>query len=241
MVRFENPAMMPADPVSIDAISDLIGAAFAGSLAEQEPEVRITSRHVVHVIAASPTLRAKFARLIFARGHHAEVYSDVAELTEHIPHDGVVLVLEDNDCSGIAVTKALARHGVWLPILVYAEQIDADRIVGGIKAGVMDYMVGPVLDDLLLAKIARCATDGAAFRNSRARHVVARASIDSLSQREGEVLAFLTEGLSNKEIARELDISPRTVEIHRMKMMAKLGAKSSAHAIRLKLEAALLN
>lgn len=241
MVRFEDREMMPADPVSVQTISKMLGAEFAESFIDHHSAGTNGVRHLVHVIATSPTERAKFARMIFGRGHHAEVYSDVGELAKHTPHDGVVLVLEDDGCSAIAVTEVLARQGAWLPILAYAEHLDADQIVGGVKAGVMDYMVGPAVPESLVAKIARCQTEGAAMRNLRTRHAASRALIGALSQREGEVLELLTEGLSNKEIARQLQISPRTVEIHRMKMMAKLGAKSSAQAIRLKLEAVSIN
>ncbi|NLR72684.1 response regulator transcription factor [Novosphingobium sp. ERN07] len=181
------------------------------------------------------------SRMIFGCGHHAEVYSDVAELGRHIPQDGVVLVLEDGGCSAVAVTEMLGRRGVWLPVLAYAENINADRIVRSVKAGVMDYMVGPVAPAALITKVHKCYNEGATMLGARTRHASARALVGALSQREREVLELLVEGLSNKEIARHLEISPRTVEIHRMKMMAKLGAKSSAHAIRLRLDANSIN
>ena len=66
-----------------------------------------------------------------------------------------------------------------------------------------------------------------------------RSRIDALSVREREVLDWLAMGSSNKAIARELEISPRTVEIHRANMMTKLGANHAAEAVRLKLEANL--
>jgi FixJ family two-component response regulator len=69
--------------------------------------------------------------------------------------------------------------------------------------------------------------------------IEARDRISTLSAREREVLDWLAEGSSNKAIARELDISPRTVEIHRANMMTKLGARHAAEAVRLKLEAKL--
>jgi FixJ family two-component response regulator len=69
--------------------------------------------------------------------------------------------------------------------------------------------------------------------------IEARDRISTLSTREREVLDWLAEGSSNKAIARELDISPRTVEIHRANMMNKLGARHAAEAVRLRLEAKL--
>jgi two-component system response regulator FixJ len=98
--------------------------------------------------------------------------------------------------------------------------------------------------------IFRCHLDARRFADSlaqvvsemthhglaRRRMIKARTRIANLSTREREVLHWLAEGSSNKAIARELDISPRTFEIHRANMMAKLGAKHAAEAVRLRLE-----
>ena len=85
--------------------------------------------------------------------------------------------------------------------------------------------------------LAEVTDEAAAHAEARRRMIEARASIARLSGREREVLDWLCCGYSNKAIARELSISPRTVEIHRANMMAKLGARHPAEAVRLKLEA----
>ena len=78
-----------------------------------------------------------------------------------------------------------------------------------------------------------------AYAAARRRMIEARGRIENLSAREREVLDWLAQGSSNKTIARELDISPRTVEIHRANMMSKLGASHAAEAVRLRIEAGL--
>ena len=86
---------------------------------------------------------------------------------------------------------------------------------------------------------AHVHTDAGRHAEARRRLIDARRRIDQLSKREREVLDWLSEGCSNKAIARELEISPRTVEIHRANMMDKLGAGHAAEAVRLRLEAGL--
>jgi two-component system response regulator FixJ len=89
----------------------------------------------------------------------------------------------------------------------------------------------------LLTKLQECAIDAQAIFEVRSRRAQSRTALAKLSDREHQVLDLVVAGLSNKEMARELSISPRTVEIHRMKMMGKLGASSSAQAVRMRLEA----
>ncbi|WP_435521375.1 response regulator transcription factor [Altererythrobacter litoralis] len=87
--------------------------------------------------------------------------------------------------------------------------------------------------------LARVSDEIEAYCEARRRMIEARSRIANLSNREREVLDWLAQGSSNKTIARELEISPRTVEIHRANMMTKLGATHPADAVRLKIEARL--
>ncbi|AOL95385.1 regulatory protein, luxR family [Porphyrobacter sp. LM 6] len=114
-----------------------------------------------------------------------------------------------------------------------------NRIVEAIKAGALDYLALPLDPERFTRSLARIAHEAEQFGMARRRMIEARDRIATLSVREREVLDWLAEGSSNKAIARELDISPRTVEIHRANMMTKLGARHAAEAVRLKLEAKL--
>ena len=107
------------------------------------------------------------------------------------------------------------------------------------KAGALDYLPLPLQPGRLGAMLERIDDEAAAQADARQRMIEARGRIRNLSAREREVLDWLAQGSSNKAIARELEISPRTVEIHRANMMAKLGANHAAEAVRLKLEANL--
>ena len=198
----------------------------------------VSVRMYFHVVVEDQFSRAATARAIFASGHHAEVYSDAAEFIEHAPEQGIVLCIEDGSGYSAALVEKMATIGLWLPVVGYANSLDCETIVDGIKAGVLDFVVGSLDSKRAQDRLRKSYVQGQAIQSARHRQTCAKRAIAALSNRESEVLHRVSSGLSNKEIARQLDISPRTVEIHRMKMMAKLGVKSSAEAIRLQLEAA---
>lgn len=193
---------------------------------------------ILHILDSSSRSRAEQARLGFELGHHCEVYSDCAELLAAPPRGGIVIVADDGEQGGVEeVMHALAAAGVWLPVVGASEDPRPSRVVAAIKAGALDYLRLPLSRERLSETVERIRQEAEAYGEARRKMIEARSRIASLSPREREVLDSLAEGQSNKMIARELDISPRTVEIHRANMMTKLGANHAAQAVRLKLEA----
>lgn len=178
-------------------------------------------------------------------GYHAEVYGDLAELSQHRPSDGVVFVCGDVGQQGTGegndgvrtMLDAMGKAGISLPLVAGSEQPTLECAVAAVKAGAIDYLAWPLEIKALDAALQRLTDEIAAYIARRRRVVVARNSLAELSVREREVLDRLSHGFSNKEIARDLSISPRTVEIHRANMMVKLGTKHVAAALRLMLDA----
>lgn len=200
----------------------------------------MTDKPTLHFIEPSSRARAEFSRMGFDLGHHCEVYGDVAELTAVPPRSGIILARDFGNDGGIAnLIERLSRYGVSQPIVALAEAPTPEQIVIAIKAGALDYLALPLVPSALSKCLARLAQEAEAYAEARSRMIEARGRISHLSNREREVLDWLTRGCSNKVIARELEISPRTVEIHRANMMSKLGANHPADAVRLKLEAQL--
>ncbi len=194
----------------------------------------------LHFIDPSSRHRAELARIGFSLGHHSEVYGDLSELSIHPPREGIIVARDTVEEGGVSVIlERLSRLGIWLPLIAYEAQPRPGRIVEAIKAGALDYLSLPLDPDRFARCLARIEKEAEMFGQARRRMIEARDRISSLSTREREVLEWLTEGSSNKVIARELDISPRTVEIHRANMMSKLGARHAAEAVRLKIEAKL--
>jgi two-component system response regulator FixJ len=198
----------------------------------------MNERMTLHILDSDSARRAQLARLAFAAGHHAEIYAHAEELLSHAPAGGLVLAQDEPVGEGITnLVSAMMRAGQWLPVIAIAENPSIDAVVRAIKVGALDYLTVPEQIAPLNEAVARSAREADAQRLSRARAAEARQRISRLSMREREVLDRLADGCSNKAIARDLEISPRTVEIHRMKMMGKLGARHAAEAVRLRIEA----
>ena len=200
----------------------------------------MSRKATLHFIDSSSRHRAELARIGFSLGHHAEVYGDLSELSIHPPREGIIVARDTVEEGGVSVIlERLSRLGIWLPLIAFEAQPRPGRIVEAIKAGALDYLSLPLDPDRFSRCLARIEKEAEVFGQTRRRMIEARDRISSLSTREREVLDWLAEGSSNKVIARELDISPRTVEIHRANMMSKLGARHAAEAVRLKIEAKL--
>lgn len=197
-------------------------------------------RLLIHIVDRSTRHRAEQSRLIFSLGHHAEVYSDLEEFIAAAPSDGVLIARDEQDGSGMrGILDGLARRGIWLPVIATDDAPRTGRIVEAIKAGALDYLPLPLEQSRLASVFHRIHDEAREYCEARRRMVEARSRIERLSGREREVLDWLAEGSSNKIIARELEISPRTVEIHRANMMNKIGARHSAEAVRVRIEAQL--
>lgn len=194
----------------------------------------------LHIVDADSRSRAEQARIVFELGHHAEVYSDLEELFSRPPRDGVIIVRQGFLEDGIkALMDRMADRGIWLPVIASEIDPQTDAVVQAMKEGALDYLRLP-LDELRLARsLDQVLREATAHTEARRKLVEARRRVERLSKREREVLDWLSQGFSNKNIARQLGISPRTVEIHRANMMEKLQASHSADAVRLRLETEL--
>lgn len=201
----------------------------------------MNNRIIIHILDEDSARRASLARMAFAAGHHAEIYSGIDELVDHAPADGLVVIHDDNtaDCV-VRIIAAMAERGQWLPVVGIADAPTTAAAVNAIKAGAIDYTLPPQSGEAFNRIVVRAAQDGEIKRSQRIRAIEARARIARLSQREREVLEGLSEGKSNKEIGRTLEISPRTVEIHRTKLMGKLGLRHATEAVRMQFEAGIL-
>jgi two-component system response regulator FixJ len=197
-------------------------------------------RLVLHILGGDSRSRAEQARICLALGHHAEIYADLDEIFERPPVEGLVIAADDGRPWTVAqLIVRLGERGIWLPVIMAAEEPQIERVVAAIKAGALDYLALPLEMGSFARRLHGILAEAGQHAERRRREVEAQRAIALLSRREHQVLELLSAGCSNKEIARWLDISPRTVEIHRGNMMTKLHAGHAADAVRLWIDAQL--
>ena len=141
--------------------------------------------------------------------------------------------------TGLQLQAALAESRPALPLVFMTGHGDVEIAVQAMKAGAVDFIEKPFEEEALLAALGRAVDQGREARANAAlrREIAARHA--TLTQRERQVMTLVVEGQSNKMIARTLDISPRTVEVYRARVMEKMEAASLAELVRLSLEAEL--
>ena len=194
----------------------------------------------INVIDPDVRRRARISHALNARNAHVEIYDNVGELAKDARVNGLIFTADD-PAGELAATVAQIRAVIpaVLPVVGYGEEPQPEHVVAAVRAGAIDYLRWPFHEQLLDGVLQRLATGRDPFVQEEMLRSRARTRVRELSDRETDVLARLIQGLSNKEIGRDLCISHRTVEIHRANMMSKLGANSTSDAVRIGIYAGL--
>ena len=138
---------------------------------------------------------------------------------------------------GIELLKRLKADGRRFPVLIMTGHGDVPLAVEAMKLGAVDFLEKPFEDDRLIGMIDIALKQAETGARSEAATLDIAARIESLSPRERQVMEGLVAGLSNKLIAREYDISPRTIEVYRANVMTKMQASSLSELVRLAMRA----
>ena len=185
----------------------------------------------------------KISRLAQKAGIRSEIYTTVDQIIQYAPSIlasdscGIILAHDDKAQYGaIDVLSALAQSGYSLPVIAFSEIPDIQNVVRTIKFGAIDYIHLPKSFVVLREVISRTIRDAETQIQKKSESKDARIIFEKLTKRELEVLDFISRGFKNKIIAERLSISPRTVEVHRLRMMQKIGATNAAAAIRFYLD-----
>ena len=175
--------------------------------------------------------------LLRSEGIRARAFSNGAELLANLPEADSACVITDvrmPDMDGIEVVRRLTElKGHAWPIIVITGHADVPLAEQMMKAGVVDFIEKPFDPNRLLEAVRGCLGHLSEQKTARQTRTEAAERIALLSQRENQVFRALVEGRSNKEIAADLSISPRTVEIFRAKVMSKMQATSLSALVRM--------
>lgn len=183
-------------------------------------------------------VRESLTALLETDGHRVVPYASGREFLAAFDSNRTACLVTDvhmPDASGLEILEALRARDEGLPIIVITGHADVPMAVRAMRAGAFDFVEKPIDGEALLRAVQTAiSARRKAGPNARETEVL-RGRIASLTPRELEVMQALVVGHPNKVIAAELGISPRTVEIHRARVMEKLQAQSLSHLVRMAL------
>ncbi len=193
---------------------------------------------VVHIVDDEEAVRKSLAFLLSMSGYAARVHESATAFLAVAPglsNCCLVTDLRMPDMSGVDLLKRLRTLNAMLPAILITGHGDVPMAVEAMKAGAMDFIEKPFEDEVLLDAIRRAASALEARAGREDDTPAIRARLDTLTDRERQVLSGVVAGLANKTIAYDLDISPRTVEVYRANVMAKMQARSLPELVRMML------
>ena len=196
----------------------------------------MADRRLIHIVDDEEAIRRSASFMLKTSGFDVQAWpSGVAFLKEarSAPSGCILLDVRMPEMDGLEVQQALIERGIAMPVIVLTGHGDISIAVRAMKAGAVDFLEKPFEKVRLLEAIeeAFARLEDTASRADRAQD--AAVAIASLTAREREVLEGLAQGLPNKTIAYDLDISSRTVEVHRANLMSKLNVRSLSEALRI--------
>jgi two-component system response regulator FixJ len=197
----------------------------------------------VHVIDDDDAVRESFALLLESDGFQTRSFASAraflaAVVKEDLAATAFGCVLSDirmPDMSGLELLAAMKKLDVKLPIVLVTAYADVALAVQAMKMGAADFIEKPCDEDELIAAVRNALADSSDANAQEAEKQAYLKRLESLTERENDVLAGLLEGKLNKTIAYDLGVSVRTVETHRAAIMSKTNAGSLSELVRLSL------
>ncbi len=190
---------------------------------------------LIHLIDDDAAVRDGLSLLISTVGLRVQPWADPQAFMAGFDREtigAIVLDVRMPGISGLTVLESLVAQGVDQPVIMLTGHGTVEMCRRAFKSGAAEFLEKPVNDEQLLEALQNAVRQHVKSRERNKNDRQAQERFAQLSEREREVLGLIVAGLTNKEIGRALDVSPRTVETHRANLFAKLEAESLAQLIR---------
>ncbi len=201
-----------------------------------QPQRAAKALPVVFVVDDDPSVREALSSLFRSVDLQVELFGSTAEFLQHKRPDGascLVLDIRLPGVSGLDFQAQLQQANIRIPIIFMTGHGDIPMSVRAMKAGAVDFLAKPFRDQDMLDAVAAALQRDRQVREAEDAATSLRANYDLLSPREREVMALVTTGLMNKQVAGQLGLSEITVKIHRGHAMKKMNARSLADLVRM--------
>ncbi|HET9475309.1 MAG TPA: response regulator transcription factor [Steroidobacteraceae bacterium] len=194
---------------------------------------------IIMVVDDDSGVRNAMRSLLKSVGLECALYASAQEfLAAYQPAQPGCLVLDIRmpGMSGLELQQQLNLRGAVIPVIFMTGHGDIPMAVEAMQHGAFDFLQKPFRDQDLLDRIQRAIARDTEQRQTLGETARIKAHVESLTAREREVLDLMTQGKQNKVIAQDLGVSPRTIEIHRARVMEKMNAQSVAQLVRMMLD-----
>ncbi len=189
-------------------------------------------RQTVFIVDDDPSIRDALALLFSLHGHPTAIFACAEDFLRAIEPGWRGVVIADirmGGMSGLEMQEVLAQHPSRLPVIVITAHADIAAARQAFKLNAVDFLEKPFDHEQLLESVRRAMRELPQEREA----IGTRPVPTTLSTREREVMALVIDGMDNRGIGEKLGISPRTVEVHKSRVMTKLGARNLAELVRI--------
>ena len=198
---------------------------------------------LVYVVDDDPAMRESLEFLLDAAGFSVTTFDSASDFLQQLPRLTFGCIVSDIRMPGIdgmELLRDVKAGRAEMPIIIMTGHGDIPLAVEAIKLGALDFLEKPFEDERMIGAIRTALERGKAAAKDEVVASDVAARIASLSQRERQVMDGIVAGLSNKQMARDYDISPRTIEVYRANVMTKMQARNLSELVRTALRAGLL-